>query len=115
MAAPVYLGVILQVMQLYIRIDNNIYYIIYSTLYSLFILVREFMHQIVSGIKYLHTHSILHRDLSLTNMLLTDDLKVKIADFGLAAQLREPGEQHYTLCGTPNYISPYVACIHMPT
>jgi len=73
------------------------------------------MHQIVSGIKYLHTHSILHRDLSLTNMLLTDDLKVKIADFGLAAQLREPGEQHYTLCGTPNYISPYVGCIHMPT
>ncbi|KAF6040930.1 PLK4 [Bugula neritina] len=42
-------------------------------------------------------------------MLLTDDLKVKIADFGLAAQLREPGEQHYTLCGTPNYISPEVA------
>ena len=64
--------------------------------------------QIVSGMRYLHTHGILHRDLSLTNLLLTSDLKVKIADFGLATQLASPGEQHFTLCGTPNYISPYV-------
>lgn len=68
--------------------------------------VRSFMTQIVSGMKYLHTHSILHRDLSLTNLLLTSDLEVKIADFGLATQLTAPGEQHFTLCGTPNYISP---------
>ena len=66
------------------------------------------MMQIVSGMRYLHTHGILHRDLSLTNLLLTSDLKVKIADFGLATQLASPGEQHFTLCGTPNYISPYV-------
>lgn len=67
---------------------------------------RTFMQQIVSGMKYLHTHGILHRDLSLTNLLLTSDLHVKIADFGLATKLSEPGEQHFTLCGTPNYISP---------
>ena len=66
------------------------------------------MTQIVTGMRYLHQHSILHRDLSLTNLLLTKSMTVKIADFGLAAQLSSPTEQHYTMCGTPNYISPYV-------
>jgi polo-like kinase 4 len=33
----------------------------------------------------------------------------KIADFGLAAQLKRPDERHMTLCGTPNFISPEVA------
>lgn len=32
----------------------------------------------------------------------------KIADFGLATQLTVPDEKHFTMCGTPNYISPYV-------
>ena len=30
----------------------------------------------------------------------------KIADFGLATQLSVPDEKHFTMCGTPNYISP---------
>ncbi|CAH2990678.1 unnamed protein product [Chilo suppressalis] len=65
--------------------------------------------QVVSGVLYLHTHNIIHRDLSLNNLLLTKDLKVKIADFGLATQLNGPDEKHVTMCGTPNYISPEVA------
>lgn len=54
-------------------------------------------------------NNILHRDMSLSNLLLTNDLRVKIADFGLATQLTRPDERHTTLCGTPNYISPEVA------
>ncbi|CAG9783770.1 unnamed protein product [Diatraea saccharalis] len=65
--------------------------------------------QVLSGVLYLHTHNIIHRDLSLNNLLLTRDLKVKIADFGLATQLNGPDEKHVTMCGTPNYISPEVA------
>ena len=30
----------------------------------------------------------------------------KIADFGLAAQLKGADDKHYTMCGTPNYIAP---------
>ncbi|XP_068582375.1 serine/threonine-protein kinase PLK4 isoform X2 [Cebidichthys violaceus] len=70
---------------------------------------RHFMHQIVKGMLYLHTHGILHRDLTLANLLLTSNLNVKIADFGLATQLKLPTEKHFTMCGTPNYISPEVA------
>ncbi|CAB3242252.1 unnamed protein product [Arctia plantaginis] len=65
--------------------------------------------QVLSGVLYLHTHNIIHRDLSLNNLLLTKDLNVKIADFGLATQLNGPDEKHVTMCGTPNYISPEVA------
>ncbi|XP_029972610.1 serine/threonine-protein kinase PLK4 [Salarias fasciatus] len=70
---------------------------------------RHFMHQIVKGMLYLHTHGILHRDLTLSNLLLTSSMNIKIADFGLATQLKLPNEKHFTMCGTPNYISPEVA------
>ncbi|KAK7806662.1 hypothetical protein U0070_021933 [Myodes glareolus] len=70
---------------------------------------RHFMHQIITGMLYLHSHGILHRDLTLSNILLTRNMNIKIADFGLATQLKMPHEKHYTLCGTPNYISPEIA------
>lgn len=35
-------------------------------------------------------------------------LEVKLCDFGLTIQLQHPDEEHYTLCGTPNYIAPEI-------
>ncbi|XP_053317337.1 serine/threonine-protein kinase PLK4 isoform X2 [Spea bombifrons] len=70
---------------------------------------RHFMEQIVKGMLYLHSHGILHRDLTLSNLLLSNDMNIKIADFGLAAQLKMPNEKHFTMCGTPNYIAPEIA------
>lgn len=70
---------------------------------------RHFMKQILEGMLYLHSYGILHRDLTLANLLLTKDMDVKIADFGLATRLNGPEEKHFTMCGTPNYISPEVA------
>ncbi|KAJ7990748.1 hypothetical protein DPEC_G00290130 [Dallia pectoralis] len=70
---------------------------------------RHFMHQIVKGMLYLHTHGIMHRDLTLSNLLLSSNMNLKIADFGLATQLKLPSDKHFTMCGTPNYISPEVA------
>ncbi|KAJ7392984.1 Serine/threonine-protein kinase plk4 [Desmophyllum pertusum] len=70
---------------------------------------RHIMTQVVKGVLYLHSHGILHRDLTLGNILLTRGMDAKIADFGLAARLTMPNEKHYTMCGTPNYISPEIA------
>lgn len=67
------------------------------------------MTQVVNGLLYLKANNIVHRDMSLSNLLLTKDFKVKISDFGLATELKRPDEKHMTLCGTPNYISPEVA------
>lgn len=70
---------------------------------------RHIMTQVVKGVLYLHSHGIIHRDLSLGNILLTREMDAKIGDFGLAARLTMPNEKHYTMCGTPNYISPEIA------
>ena len=37
---------------------------------------REVMNQLMDGMLYLHSHNILHRDLSLANLLLTRDMKI---------------------------------------
>ena len=42
---------------------------------------RTFFQQITSGIKYSHRLKIVHRHLKPENVLLDDDLSVKIADF----------------------------------
>ena len=41
-----------------------------------YISARSIMRQIVEGLIYLHENRILHRDISLTNILLTKDLSV---------------------------------------
>ncbi|CAL1603060.1 unnamed protein product [Knipowitschia caucasica] len=40
--------------------------------------------QVLRGLEYLHHNFILHRDLKVSNLLMTDEGQVKIADFGLA-------------------------------
>lgn len=37
---------------------------------------REVMIQLLEGMLYLHSHNILHRDLSLANLLLTKEMKI---------------------------------------
>ncbi|CAF0731588.1 unnamed protein product [Brachionus calyciflorus] len=70
---------------------------------------RHYLKQVIDGMIYLHSYGILHRDLTLSNLLLTKEMNVKIADFGLATKLNIPDEKHFTMCGTPNFISPEIA------
>ena len=42
----------------------------------LFLKARKIMLQVVVGLLYLHSHGILHRDLSLGNLLLTKNMDV---------------------------------------
>ncbi|XP_059475845.1 cyclin-dependent kinase 4 [Neocloeon triangulifer] len=46
--------------------------------------VRDLMFQILCGVDFLHSHRIVHRDLKPQNILVADDGRVKLADFGLA-------------------------------
>ena len=46
--------------------------------------VKCIMLQVFRGLRYLHGNFIVHRDLKVSNLLLTDEGCVKIADFGLA-------------------------------
>ena len=70
--------------------------------------VQCYLVQMISGIKYLHTHRVIHRDLKLGNLFLTDKMEEKIGDFGLATKLEFEGDRKRTICGTPNYIAPEI-------
>uniref|UniRef100_T1J1L9 polo kinase n=1 Tax=Strigamia maritima TaxID=126957 RepID=T1J1L9_STRMM len=70
--------------------------------------VRYYIKQLVAGVQYIHGQNVIHRDLKLGNMLLSEDMVVKIADFGLAARAEQIGSEKISICGTPNYIAPEV-------
>ncbi|KAG8563013.1 hypothetical protein GDO81_015897 [Engystomops pustulosus] len=49
--------------------------------------------QLLTGLQYLHENFIVHRDLKVSNLLMTDKGCVKIADFGLARAYSIPPKQ----------------------
>ena len=49
--------------------------------------IKCIMYQVIKGIAYMHKHGFFHRDLKPENILVDGDL-VKIADFGLAREVR---------------------------
>jgi len=52
--------------------------------------IKCIMLQLLRGIQYLHKHFIIHRDLKLSNLLITSEGILKIADFGLAKTCGDP-------------------------
>jgi polo-like kinase 1 len=70
--------------------------------------VQCYLVQMIKALKYLHSHRVIHRDLKLGNLFLTDKMELKVGDFGLATKLEFEGERKRTVCGTPNYIAPEI-------
>jgi WD40 repeat protein/predicted Ser/Thr protein kinase len=68
----------------------------------------ELVEGLARALHYAHRQGIIHRDLKPANVLLADDGLAKIADFGLAKNLTEDGDQTQTgaLMGTASYMAP---------
>ncbi|KAF9609780.1 hypothetical protein IFM89_018228 [Coptis chinensis] len=68
---------------------------------------------VAKGLAYLHhgiKPAIYHRDIKATNILLDDEMKARVADFGLAKQCKED-QSHLTtrVAGTYGYLAPEYA------
>jgi len=66
--------------------------------------------KMISAVRYLHLHNIVHRDLKLENFIFEDpspDSEMKLIDFGLSRHYSQGEEMHMPV-GTPFYVAPEV-------
>ncbi|TBU30640.1 kinase-like protein [Dichomitus squalens] len=59
--------------------------------------VQYFMYQVLRGMKYIHSASVVHRDLKPGNLLVNADCELKICDFGLARGFNSAPDENPTL------------------
>jgi calcium-dependent protein kinase len=99
--------------------DDLNYYIITEfisggDLYEFIIKTKKFterqaaliIYQILSSLNYMHSKNIIHRDIKPENILITDDINIKIIDFGMSVRFED--KKLKDLVGTSYYMAPEV-------
>jgi serine/threonine protein kinase len=67
---------------------------------------RFFLHQMLDSLEYMHNKRVVHRDLKLENILIDDQLNLKVADFGFACYKSIDTLKSYR--GTMTYMAPEI-------
>eukprot|EP01127_Copromyxa_protea_P017032 TRINITY_DN5156_c0_g1_i3.p1 TRINITY_DN5156_c0_g1~~TRINITY_DN5156_c0_g1_i3.p1 ORF type:complete len:492 (-),score=68.33 TRINITY_DN5156_c0_g1_i3:24-1499(-) len=78
-----------------------------------FSLQWDLAHGAVKGLNWLQSYNIIHRDLKLDNLLVTEDWTVKLTDFGLSIELGE-GQSYGNWGGNVKYAAPELLSVRYP-
>ncbi|KAG8182334.1 hypothetical protein JTE90_028179 [Oedothorax gibbosus] len=68
----------------------------------------QYFRDIVMGIEYLHYQKIVHRDIKPSNLLLSNDDRIQISDFGVCNQFEGVDAFLSDTAGTPAFVAPEV-------
>jgi serine/threonine protein kinase len=68
---------------------------------------KKIFFQLLQSIEYLHSYSVVHRDVKLENVLFNDTKDVKLIDFGFSTVCQK-GKRLRVFCGTPSYMAPEI-------
>jgi serine/threonine-protein kinase len=66
----------------------------------------KLMIQVCDALEYAHGNELVHRDIKPANIMVLDNFKVKVMDFGIARVAHSEMTQTGVALGTPSYISP---------
>jgi serine/threonine-protein kinase len=66
----------------------------------------DIIRQVAEALDYAHRNQIIHRDLKPANIILTEDGRAKITDFGIAKIAAQNAMRTVAIMGTPSYMSP---------
>lgn len=73
----------------------------------------SYLKEVAEAICYMHKRHVIHRDLKPENVLVGEDGRLKVADFGWAVHAPPEKSVRYTFCGTPGNASqniPFFLC-----
>jgi len=73
---------------------------------------KQWFIQLISAVMYIHERGVVHRDIKCENILLDNELQIKLSDFGFARGNMHPENGRYplstTYCGSYSYAAPEV-------
>jgi tRNA A-37 threonylcarbamoyl transferase component Bud32 len=66
----------------------------------------EIAKEVAQGLGAAHARGVIHRDIKPANIMISEDGRARLTDFGLAQDVEDPEDQQGLIVGTPFYMSP---------